>query len=116
MVGQYYVYTMSNASRRLYTGVTGDLERRVWEHKTKVLEGFTSRYHFDRLVHYEVFSDVRQAIAREKQIKGWTREKKLQLIESANLGWLDLSQDWYDTDDLAQALRENLSSRADGTP
>jgi putative endonuclease len=89
---QYYAYTMANRSRRLYVGVTNNLERRVYEHK----HGFARRYLIDRLVHYEVFSDIRDAIAREKQVKGWLRSKKVALIEAGNPKWRDLSEDWAD--------------------
>ena len=92
---QYYVYIMTNKSRTLYTGVTNDLERRVYEHKQKTIEGFTSKYNITMLVYYESTDDIRQAIAREKQIKGWLRSKKIALIESRNPNWADLSQDWY---------------------
>ena len=88
---QFWVYLMSNGSMRLYTGVTNDLERRVHEHKNKLIPGFTSRYHFDRLVYCEMSTDIRAAIAREKQIKGWTRSRKIQLIKSKNPSWEDLS-------------------------
>ncbi len=94
MSRQFYVYIMSNASKTLYTGVTNSLERRVSEHKQKLLPGFTSKYRATRLVYYEVFSDIRDAIAREKQIKGWLRAKKIALIESVNPTWKDLSLDW----------------------
>ena len=94
---QYYAYIMANRSRTLYTGVTSDLERRVWEHKHMVTEGFTRRYLIDRLVYYEVTDDVTSAIAREKQIKGWSRSNKLALIESVNPGWRDLSEDFADS-------------------
>ncbi len=94
---QYYVYIMANRSRTLYTGMTNDLERRVWKHKHMVKEGFTRRYLVDRLVHYEATGDVLSAIAREKQIKGWSRSKKLALIESANPRWRDLSDDFPDS-------------------
>jgi putative endonuclease len=93
---QYYVYIMTNGSRTLYTGVTDDLVRRVYEHKNKLIEGFTKRYNITRLVHYEVTSDVQAAIQREKQIKGWLRKKKIALIEAANPGWQDLSEGWYE--------------------
>ena len=93
---QYYVYIMTNGSRTLYTGVTDDLVRRVYEHKNKLIEGFTKRYNITRLVHYEVTSDVQAAIQREKQIKGWLRKKKIALIEAANPGWQDLSRGWYE--------------------
>jgi putative endonuclease len=86
---------MTNHSRTLYTGVTNDLQRRVYEHKHKLTPGFTSRYNIDKLVFFESTSDIHSAIAREKQIKGWTRAKKIALIEQTNRGWLDLSQDWF---------------------
>lgn len=92
----YYVYIVTNRSRTLYVGVTNNLKRRVWQHKLGDIKGFTSRYHIDQLVHYELFGDVRAAIAREKQIKHWRREKKIQLIISENPGWYDLSDGWYD--------------------
>ncbi len=88
---QSYVYILTNAHNTvLYTGVTSDLQRRVWEHKERFVEGFTKRYNLDKLVYYEVSSDVRDAIAREKQIKGGSRLKKVQLIESMNNEWRDL--------------------------
>jgi putative endonuclease len=90
----YYVYIMANRSRTLDTGVTNNLERRVYEHKNRVIPGFTSRYNITRLVYYEVFSDIRDAIAREKQIKGWLRAKKIALIEAVNPQWDDLSEEW----------------------
>jgi putative endonuclease len=90
----YYVYLMASRSRTLYVGVTNDLQRRVFEHKTKRVPGFTSKYNITRLVHFEMTSDVRAALAREKQIKAWRREKKVTLIEAENPGWRDLSEDW----------------------
>ena len=90
----YYVYIMASASRNLYTGVTDNLERRVAEHQRKLIPGFTSQYNINRLVHFEVFGDVRAAIGREKQIKGWLRMKKIALIESSNRDWKDLSEGW----------------------
>jgi putative endonuclease len=95
VVNQYYVYIMASRSRTLYTGVTGNLERRVFEHKQKLVPGFTIRYKIDRLVYFEVTDDVQAALAREKQIKGWRRGKKLALIESMNPTWQDLSSDWF---------------------
>lgn len=89
-----YVYIMSNKSRTLYTGVTNDLERRVYEHKRKLVAGFTTKYNIDRLVYYEATEDVNTAISREKQIKGWLRAKKIALIESMNPQWADLSGRW----------------------
>lgn len=87
---------MTNRSRTLYTGVTNDLQRRVYEHKHGIGSKFTSRYNITRLVYYEVCSDVGAAIAREKQIKGWLRSKKIALIESTNTEWEDLSATWFD--------------------
>jgi len=96
-MAQYYVYIMTNRSRTLYTGVTNNLERRVYEHKQKLVEGFSKRYNLTMLVYYEATGDVRSAIRREKQIKGWLRRKKVALIESVNPQWKDLSCGWYDT-------------------
>lgn len=96
---QYYVYIMSNQSRTLYTGVTNNLERRVYEHKMKLVPGFTNQYHINKLVFYETTSDVKTAITREKQIKGWTRNKKISLIESNNPEWDDLSDSWLNRSD-----------------
>ncbi len=79
----------------LYVGVTSDLEKRVWEHKTGFIKGFTSKYRIVRLVHCEEFGDIADAIGREKQIKGWRREKKLDLIEQGNPLWSDLARDWF---------------------
>jgi putative endonuclease len=93
---QYYVYMMTNNSRTLYTGVTDNLIRRVYEHKNKLVEGFTQKYNITKLVHYETTSDARAAIQREKQIKGWLRKKKIALIEAANPEWKDLSEGWYE--------------------
>jgi putative endonuclease len=93
-VKQYYVYIMTNWSRTLYIGLTGDLARRVYAHKHKLLPGFTSKYNITHLVYYEVTDDVRAAIAREKQLKGWLRAKKVALIEALNPAWDDLSAGW----------------------
>ena len=92
----YYVYILTNPSGTLYTGVTNDLKRRVWEHKQKLVPGFAKRYNVSRLVYFEETSDVYAAISREKQIKAWRREKKVALIESANRDWRDLSVDWFE--------------------
>jgi|WetSurMetagenome_2_1015567.scaffolds.fasta_scaffold430036_2 putative endonuclease len=93
-MNQYYVYIMTNKSRTLYTGVTNNLERRVSEHKQKLIPGFTSKYNIDKLVYYEVANDISSAISREKEIKGWVRIKKIAIIESRNPGWCDLSLEW----------------------
>ncbi len=92
---QFYVYLLASKSRTLYVGVTSDLTRRVYEHKHKLLPGFTSKYNIDRLVYFEVGEGAEGAIAREKQIKGWSRAKKVALIETANQCWADLSEGWY---------------------
>jgi putative endonuclease len=94
-VRTFCVYILASASRVLYTGVTSNLESRVLQHRHKLLPGFTSRYNVNRLVYYETFSDVRAAIAREKEVKGWVRKRKIALIESANRDWKDLSEGWY---------------------
>jgi len=85
---------MTNKSRTLYTGVTNDLQRRVYEHKQKLVPGFTAKYNISRLVYFEETSEALSAIAREKQIKGWLRVKKTNLVESVNPEWLDLAEDW----------------------
>jgi putative endonuclease len=94
---QFYVYIMTNASRTLYIGMTNNLERRVWEHKRKKIPGFTSRYNITRLVYVETYPDARSAIAREKQLKGIRRDRKIALIEDENPGWSDLSEGWYES-------------------
>ena len=95
-MNSYYVYILTNRSKTLYTGVTNNLLRRVYEHKQKFIPGFTQKYNINRLVYYEETSDATEAIAREKQIKGWVRAKKIALIESRNPEWLDLSTDWFE--------------------
>ena len=92
----YYVYILSNRWRTLYVGVTNDIARRVHEHRTGSSVGFTQRYMVDRVVHVETCARPGDAIAREKQIKGWSRHKKTALIESSNPGWADLAADWFD--------------------
>ncbi len=91
----YYVYIMTNRSKTLYTGVTGNLESRVFEHKRGIKRKFAARYKIDRLVYFERFGDIRFAIAREKQIKGLLRIKKIALIVSMNPDWKDLSEAWF---------------------
>jgi putative endonuclease len=110
---QFYVYILSSRSGVLYVGVTNDLERRVWEHKTKALPGFTSKYNCDRLVFYESFPDSWSAIEAEKRIKGWRREKKVKLIEEANPTWRDLSDGWYD--DLPRPPRTTTPCHPEGS-
>jgi len=90
-----YVYIATNRSKTLYIGVTNNLERRMDEHKRKVGSTFAVRYNITRLVYYEQFADIRDAIAQEKQLKKWRREKKIWLIERENPEWQDLSKEWF---------------------
>jgi len=91
MSRQYYIYIMTNKTNTvLYTGVTSDLKRRVYEHKEKLVDGFTKRYNITKLVYHEVFEDIENAILREKQIKGGSRQKKIELVNSMNKEWQDL--------------------------
>jgi putative endonuclease len=94
MDGRFWVYIVASNGRTLYTGMTNSLDRRVDEHKGHLVPGFTAEYGCVRLVHFEEFSEPRCAIAREKQIKGWVRAKKIALIESLNPRWEDLAKDW----------------------
>lgn len=88
----YYVYMMSSWNNKvLYTGVTNNLEHRVYEHKNKLVQGFTAKYNINKLVYYDYTNDVNSAISMEKKIKGWSRQKKNELIESKNPQWIDLS-------------------------
>lgn len=87
----YFVYVMTNFARTLYIGVTNNLERRVMEHQAGQTPGFTAKYRMTQLVYYEETEDIRDAIAREKQLKGWTRRRKIELIEAMNPYWFDLS-------------------------
>jgi len=93
---QFFVYIMTNGPKSavLYTGITGNLPHRVWQHKHKLIPGFTSRYNLTHLVYYERFFYPDAAIGREKEIKGWRRSKKIKLIESMNPRWEDLAKDW----------------------
>jgi len=94
---QYYVYILSNLKNgTLYIGMTNDLERRMFEHKNKLIEGFSKNYNLDKLVYFEQFQYVNDAIKREKQLKNWNRKWKIDLIEGDNNDWNDLSFDWYD--------------------
>ena len=90
----YFVYLLASKSRRLYVGVTNNLERRLYEHKQKLVDGFTKSYNIDRLVFFESTNDVRSALEREKEIKRWRREKKIALIETMNPAWDDFSESW----------------------
>jgi putative endonuclease len=95
-VHQYAIYMMTNKNKTvLYTGLSNSLERRVWQHKKGAVPGFTKKYNCNRLVYYEIYEQIDQTIAREKQIKGWTRAKKEALISTMNPEWSDLAEDWY---------------------
>jgi putative endonuclease len=96
--GPYFTYIVASRSHTLYVGVTSDLHKRVFQHKWKEHEGFTECYNCDRLVWFEISGEVRNAIAREKQVKHWRREKKIALIKKMNPAWTDLSKDWYDVE------------------
>ena len=91
----YYVYILASSSGVLYTGVTNGLRKRVTQHRLKLVPGFTQKYNVTKLVYFERFGDIRVAIAREKQIKAWTRKKRVVLIESKNPSWADLTESWY---------------------
>jgi len=96
----YYVYILAGKSGVLYTGVTNNLERRVLEHKNKLIPGLTKKYNVDRLVYFEETIDISAAIFREKEIRGWLRKKKIALIERDKPDWLDLSENWFDDHDI----------------
>ena len=93
---QYYIYIMASLSGVLYIGVTNDLERRVYEHKSGINKGFTKKYRIKRLIYYEEYSNIEEAIEREKQLKNWRRNKKTNLIAKMNPLWKDLSNEWGD--------------------
>ena len=92
----YYVYIMANSRRTIYIGMTNNLMRRVSEHKQKLIDGYSKRYNLTKLVYYEEFSAPQQAIAREKQLKGWLRQRKDELIESQNPYWRDVALTWFE--------------------
>jgi putative endonuclease len=92
----YHVYILASHSRRLYIGVTNNLVRRIWEHRAKLIRGFSAKYRTTSLVFFETTSHAMGAIAREKELKGWRREKKIALIERDNPAWRDLAANWYD--------------------
>ncbi len=106
----YFVYIMGSLSGTLYIGMTSRPEKRVFQHKEHASAGFTSQYDVDRLLYWESFDDVLNAIDREKQIKGWRRSKKIALIESMNPHWVDLSRDWY------ASMKDCSASRDASTP
>ncbi|MBW2581279.1 MAG: GIY-YIG nuclease family protein [Deltaproteobacteria bacterium] len=98
MEKNFFVYIMASPTGTLYTGMTNDLMKRVYQHKNKLVEGFTKKYNVTRLAYYEETHDVSAAIDREKQIKGWRRSKKTDLIKSINPTWRDLAEDWFDNE------------------
>ena len=100
----YFVYILASLSRVLYAGVTNDLVRRVWQHKSAATAGFTKQYRVERLVYFEQTNDVNAAITRQKEIKGWSRAKKIALIESVNPTWDDPSSGWYDRESQAKQI------------
>lgn len=91
----YCTYIMASLSGTLYIGVTGNLHKRIFEHKFHKTQGFTSKYEVARLLYWESYDDVHKAIAREKQLKRWKREKKIALVRSMNPHWVDLAGEWY---------------------
>jgi len=107
---RYFVYTMSSKSRVLYTGMAHDLVERTWQHKRGQEEGFTKRYRITRLVYFEVFRYVKNCIDREKQVKAWTRAKRVALIESVNPTWEDLAEDWFLADGELNLKSRSLAS------
>ncbi len=92
----FYVYILASVSGTLYTGMTNNIKRRVYEHKNHLVPGFTDEYNIDRLLYFETFKAAHSAIKREKQIKGWKREKKIKLIDAENAPWNDLSANWFE--------------------
>jgi putative endonuclease len=94
-VKNYHVYILASPSGVLYTGVTNDIQARTLQHKQKAVEGFSQRYNVTRLLYFEIFGDIRLAIAREKQIKSWRRAKRVALINSQNPRWAEISADWF---------------------
>ncbi|MFZ3341816.1 MAG: GIY-YIG nuclease family protein [Terriglobales bacterium] len=115
---RYYVYIMASRSLTLYTGVTGDIFHRALQHRAGEIEGFTKKYHINRLVYYEEFKYVDKAIAREKQIKAWTRAKRLALIKSENATWQDLAEGWGEPIKLQipHSVRDDKGVRVEAAP
>ncbi|MEZ5813584.1 MAG: GIY-YIG nuclease family protein [Alphaproteobacteria bacterium] len=104
-MAHYYVYFVTNwTGKVLYIGMTNNLERRIYEHKHKLLDGFTKDYNVDQLVYFEVFDYPQDAIAREKQVKNWNRAKKSMLVERMNPEWRDLSDEWYEDSSAALGM------------
>jgi len=106
----YCVYIVASRSHTLYIGVTGNLLKRVWQHKMKTFEGFSAQYNCNRLVWFENYTSPAAAIEREKQLKGWVRRKKVALIEKMNPVWADLSEEWYVIERYARLNRRSFDS------
>ena len=111
----YYTYIVASRSHTLYIGVTGNLHKRAFEHKQRAYEGFSAKYNCNRLVWFERFMSPGAAIAREKQLKGWIRAKKIALIEKMNPAWVDLSEGWYVIDP-SKKEREAKTTAGPSTP
>ena len=107
----YYIYIMANRSRTLYVGMTNNLERRVFEHRNHLIDGFTKKYRITRLVYFEETSNVESAIFREKQIKSWRRDKKLNLIGAVNPAWDDLAESWFE-EQIPRCARNDMQGQA----
>ncbi len=106
---QYFVYILgSKRNLTLYTGVTSNLEKRIYEHKNKLIKGFTEKYNVNNLVYFETSNDIKSAIKREKQLKKWNRKWKLDLIEKSNPYWVDLAKDWIPS----QAGNDEVSKKS----
>jgi putative endonuclease len=112
----FHVYILASRSRNLYTGVTGNLHQRMIQHRQGLIPGFTTRYRIFRLVHLEQFSHVRDAIAREKEIKAWRRQKKIRLIETDNPTWQDLAQSIPTKQQIPHTARKNRDRIRDDNP
>jgi len=109
MEHRYFVYLMSNESRMLYVGVTNNVTKRAFEHKSKAIPGFTRKYNLYKLVYFEEFADIRAAIAREKQIKGWLRSKKVALVNSKNPQWIALAESQYKSGEKFKRLAAQMN-------
>lgn len=109
----YFVYMIASISRVLYVGMTSNLRKRVWEHKNGIFDGFSKQYRCHRLVWFESYDDVANAIDREKQLKRWSRVKKEWLIAQKNPTWEDLAAEWYVTERKSRSLHARLDQRAD---
>jgi len=112
---EFWVYILSSVSGTLYVGVTNNIDKRIWEHKSGLIEGFSKKYACTHLVYYEAFDDVRVAISREKQLKRWRREKKVKLIENINPHWNDLSENWGSRMVFPQESIRELREKAEGS-